>query len=200
GLENYWVPSSPESAVFGTRMTDEFFPVHTGGDAAFIAAVIKVLIDRGLVDQDFVTRHTSGYDELRRSVEGTPLATLADWAGSSVADVERFAQMYARSKSAVFVWSMGITQHTCGLDNVLSIVNLALLRGNVGRPAAGLMPIRRHSGVQGGAEMGAYATALPGGVPLDDEHARALGTRYGFPIPAERGLTAPQMIDAAERG
>src|SRR4029079_1249346 len=104
GLENYWVPSSPESAVFGTRMTDEFFPVHTGGDAAFIAAVIKVLIQRGLVDQEFVTRHTSGYDALRRSVEGTPLATLAKWAGSSVADVERFAQMYGRSKSPGLRW------------------------------------------------------------------------------------------------
>ena len=200
GLENYWVPSSPESAVFGTRMTDEFFPVHTGGDAAFIAAAIKVLIERGQVDEQFVTHHTSGYEELRRSVEGTSLASLAEWAGSSVADVERFARMYAGSTSAVFVWSMGITQHTCGLDNVLSIVNLALLRGNVGRAAAGLMPIRGHSGVQGGAEMGAYATALPGGVWLDASHARALSERYGFPIPAEPGLTAPQMIDAAERG
>lgn len=200
GLDNYWVPSSPESALFGTRMTDEFFPVHTGGDAAFIAAVIKVLLERRLVDEDFVSRHTSGLDELRRSVEGTSLETLAQSAGSSSADIERFAQMYARSQSAVFVWSMGITQHTCGLDNVLSIVNLALLRGNVGRRGAGLMPIRGHSGVQGGAEMGAYATALPGGVALDADHARALAARYGFPIPESPGLTAPQMLDAAERG
>ena len=200
GLENYWVPSSPESALFGTRMTDEFFPVHTGGDAAFIAAVIKVLLERRLVDDDFVTQHTSGLDELRRSVEGTSLVSFAAWAGSSVPDVERFAEMYARSQSAVFVWSMGITQHTCGLDNVLSIVNLALLRGNVGRRGAGLMPIRGHSGVQGGAEMGAYATALPGGVALDADHAHALAERYGFPIPESPGLTAPQMLDAAERG
>ena len=200
GLENYWVPSSPESAVFGTRMTDEFFPLHTGGDAAFIAAVVKVLIDRGLVDGDFVTEHTAGFDELRASVEDTSLAMLAEWAGSSAADIERFAEMYARSRSAVFVWSMGITQHTCGLDNVLSIVNLALLRGNVGRSGAGLMPIRGHSGVQGGAEMGAYATALPGGVALDSVNAHALAERYGFAISESPGLTAPQMLDAAGRG
>jgi molybdopterin-dependent oxidoreductase alpha subunit len=200
GLENYWVPSSPESAVFGTRMTDEFFPVHTGGDAAFIAAVVKVLLERGLADDDFIAKHTSGLEALCASVRETSLTTLAERAGSSEADIERFAQMYARSKCAVFVWSMGITQHTCGLDNVLSIVNLALLRGNVGRRGAGLMPIRGHSGVQGGAEMGAYATALPGGVPLDATHARALAERYGFPIPESPGLTAPQMLDAAERG
>ena len=200
GLERYWVPSSPESAVFGTRMTDEFFPVHTGGDAAFIAAAIRVLIETRAFDSDFVERHTTGFAELRGSVAASSVAALAESAGSSVADVERFAGMYAASRSAVFVWSMGITQHTCGLDNVLSLVDLALLRGNVGRPSAGLMPIRGHSGVQGGAEMGAYATALPGGLPLDASNVAALGERYGFAIPTRAGLTAPQMVDAAGRG
>ena len=74
--------------------------------------------------------------------------------------------MYRAAESAVFVWSMGITQHACGSDNVRSILNVALARGNVGRDGAGLMPIRGHSGVQGGAEMGAYATSLPGNVPI----------------------------------
>jgi molybdopterin-dependent oxidoreductase alpha subunit len=200
GLENYWVPSSPESAIFGTRMTDEFFPVHTGGDAAFITGVTKVLIERELVDLNFVSRHTTGFDALRASAESTPLADLARWSGASEEQIRRFAAMYGRARSAVFVWSMGITQHTCGLDNVLSLVNLALLRGNVGRPASGLMPIRGHSGVQGGAEMGAYATAFPGGVPIDASSARRLGERYGFAVPDAPGLAAPQMIDAAERG
>jgi molybdopterin-dependent oxidoreductase alpha subunit len=199
GLERYWVPSSPESAVFGTRMTDVFFGSHTCGDSAFIAGVTRVLVERGLVDADFIAAHTTGFDALRDSLT-SPLDDLARWAGSTVADFERFAEMYARARRAVFVWSMGVTQHTCGLDNVLSIVNLALLRGNVGRPGAGLMPIRGHSGVQGGAEMGAYASALPGGVPIDAASARALGERYGFAVPAAPGLTAPQMINAAGRG
>jgi molybdopterin-dependent oxidoreductase alpha subunit len=200
GLENYWVPSSPESALFGTRMTDEFFPVHTGGDAAFIAGVTKVLIEQDLVDRDFGSAHTTGFEELRSSVEGMALADLARWSGASEDDMRRFAAMYGRARSAVFVWSMGITQHTCGLDNVVSLVNLALLRGNVGRRATGLMPIRGHSGVQGGAEMGAYATAFPGGVSIDAASARRLGERYGFAVPEAPGLAAPQMIDAAERG
>ena len=83
---------------------------------------------------------------------------------------------------------MGITQHATGVDNVKAIVNLALARGNVGRPGAGLMPIRGHSGVQGGAEMGCYATAFPGGVAVTEHNATALAHEWGFPVPATRGL------------
>ena len=114
--------------------------------------------------------------------------------------MERFARMYAAAKSAVLVWSMGITHHENGTENVEAIVNLALARGNVGRPGAGLMPIRGHSGVQGGAEMGAYATALPGGGPVTPEAAAALSERYGFTVPAREGLTAAEMVEAALRG
>jgi predicted molibdopterin-dependent oxidoreductase YjgC len=107
--------------------------------------------------------------------------------------------MYRAADSAIFVWSMGITQHAFGSDNVRALLNLALARGNVGRPGAGLMPIRGHSGVQGGAEMGAYATAFPGGVPISPESASELGARYGFPVPGARGLTAEEMLEAAGR-
>src|SRR5205814_1262486 len=82
---------------------------------------------------------------------------------------------------------------------VKAIVNVALARGNVGRDGCGLMPIRGHSGVQGGAEMGAYATALPGGQPVDPDHAAALAEQWGFPIPPHHGLTAAEQVEAAER-
>jgi predicted molibdopterin-dependent oxidoreductase YjgC len=95
---------------------------------------------------------------------------------------------------------MGVTQHVTGVDNVRAIVNLGLARGNVGRPGAGLMPIRGHSGVQGGAEMGCYATALPGGVPVTPEAAAELGAQWGFEVPGTPGLTAGEMVDAARRG
>src|SRR5690606_27643459 len=75
-----------------------------------------------------------------------------------------------------------------------------LAQGGVGRDGTGLMPIRGHSGVQGGAEMGAYATSLPGGVPVDERHAAALAEAWGFPVPARPGLTAPEMVEAAARG
>jgi molybdopterin-dependent oxidoreductase alpha subunit len=200
GLDRYWVPSNPESAVFGTKMADEFFQVHTGGDTAFLCGALKVLIETGGVDERFIRERSSGFDEVRASLARLELEDLARWSGATVEEIRRFSAMYAAAKSAVFVWSMGATHHVCGTDNVLAIIDLALARGNVGRQGAGLMPIRGHSGVQGGAEMGAYATAFPGGETIAPESARALSQRYGFAVPADRGLSAAEMIEAAGRG
>jgi molybdopterin-dependent oxidoreductase alpha subunit len=200
GLERYWVPSNPESAIFGTRIADEFFPVNVGGDTAFLNGVLKLLIEEGGVDSDFIAEHTSGFNELRSALATQSLDDLARFSGSSIEDLRRFARIYSEAKSSVLVWSMGITQHVCGTDNVQAIINLALARGNVGRSGAGLMPIRGHSGVQGGAEMGAYATVFPGGVPITEQSADALEAQYRFPIGGERGLSAAEMVEAAGRG
>ena len=200
GLEHYWVPSSVESAMFGTKMADAFFAIHTGGDLAFVRGVLKILIDEGGMDEAFVREHTVGFDELRAVLAATSLDDLAAASGASVDELRAFAKTYRDARSAVLVWSMGITQHVCGTESVQGIVDLALARGNVGRPGAGLMPIRGHSGVQGGAEMGAYATAFPGGVAVTPENARALTERYGFDVPARPGLTAAEMVEAAGRG
>lgn len=200
GLERYWVPSNLESAAFGTRIADDFFEVHTGGDAAFLNGVLKVLLARGLIDRAFVRDHTDGFSALLEVLEQQTFEELERTSGADRAAMERFADHYGAAASAVLVWSMGITQHRHGVENVAAITNLALARGNVGRPGAGLMPIRGHSGVQGGAEMGAYATALPGGVPVDAEHAAALSEVYGFPVPATPGLRAEEMVLAAQRG
>jgi molybdopterin-dependent oxidoreductase alpha subunit len=194
------VPSNVESALFGTHMTDEFFGVHTGGDIAFLNGVLKVMLADGTVDREFVRRSTEGFDELLSALEAQSFDDLERAAGASRADMERFANMYASAGSAVLVWSMGITQHRHGSDNVAAIVNLALARGNVGRRNTGLMPIRGHSGVQGGAEMGAYATCFPGGVAIDARSAAALEASYGFPIDDRPGLTAEEMVAAARRG
>ncbi|MGH2356772.1 MAG: molybdopterin-dependent oxidoreductase, partial [Candidatus Limnocylindria bacterium] len=166
GLERYWVPSNVESALFGTRMTDAFFAVHTGGDIAFLLGALKVLASEGWTDAAFIRDHTTGWSELRATMDRYDLDDLARWSGSTPEAMRDFARMYATTGSAILVWSMGITQHACGTDNVRAIVDLALARGNVGRAGAGLMPIRGHSGVQGGAEMGCYATVFPGGVPI----------------------------------
>jgi molybdopterin-dependent oxidoreductase alpha subunit len=200
GLEHYWVPSSVESAIFGTKMADAFFLIHTGGDLAFVRGVLKILIEGGGIDEAFVREHTVGFDELRAVLSATSLDDLAAASGCGVAELHVFAKMYRDARSAVLVWSMGVTQHVCGTESVQGIVDLALARGNVGRPGAGLMPIRGHSGVQGGAEMGAYATAFPGGLAVTPENARALGERYGFDVPARPGLTAAEMVEAAGRG
>jgi molybdopterin-dependent oxidoreductase alpha subunit len=200
GLERYWVPSNVESAMFGTKITDEFFSVHTGGDVAFCSGVLKVLLAMGGIDKEFVTEHTNGFDGLLDHLEEARFDDLERLSGVSRDDMERFARMYMQAESAVLVWSMGITQHERGVDNVYAIVNLALARGNVGRPGAGLMPIRGHSGVQGGAEMGCYATAFPGGLPITAENADALAGQWGFPVPSTPGLDAASMVEAARRG
>ncbi len=200
GLDRYWVPSNVESAIFGTKMTDAWFQVHTGGDVAFINGVLKVLLDEGGTDSAFIHDQTAGFDALRASLGGQPFEALEQASGTTRAEMARFARLYAGARSAVLVWAMGITQHVCGSDNVRAMVNLALARGNVGRVGAGLMPMRGHSGVQGGAEMGAYATVFPGGVPITPESAATLTEAYGFPVRGERGLSAAEMIEAAGRG
>ena len=200
GLERYWVPSSLESAVFGTRMTDEFFPIHTGGDVAFVNGVLKQMLAVGGMDREFVTNHTVGFDALLAELEDEPFDLLERASGASRADMARFAELYAGARTAVLVWSMGVTQHQTGVDNVRAIVNLGLARGNVGHPGTGLMPIRGHSGVQGGAEMGCYATAFPGGLAVNARNAAELSEQWGFAVPATPGLNAAEMVDTARRG
>jgi molybdopterin-dependent oxidoreductase alpha subunit len=199
GLERYWVPSSPESAVFGTKISDLHIPVRPQGDVAFCNAVLKALIEQGHVDRTYVDERTEGWAELVAALEHQPMEALLEASGLTRQHVQDFADLYAASRSAILVWSMGITQHKESVDGVRAIVNLALARGNVERNGAGLMPIRGHSGVQGGAEMGAYATAFPGGAPVDEDNARRFAQAWGFEVPSEPGLTAPEMIEAAAR-
>ena len=200
GMEKYWIPSIPESAVFGTRLADETFLVTTGGDVAFLTGALKHILERGLIDAAFVADHTAGIDEVRADLAATSWQELECGSGANTAAMRRFGEQVGAAKTAVFVWSMGVTQHAFGEDGVRAIVNLALTQGFVGRDKSGLMPIRGHSGVQGGAEMGAYATAYPGGVPVNAENAAALSAHYGFDIPTEPGYDTAAMLDAAHRG
>ncbi|MBA2337853.1 MAG: molybdopterin-dependent oxidoreductase, partial [Acidimicrobiia bacterium] len=200
GMERYWVPSNVESALFGTKITDRFFQVTVGGDVAFLNGTLKHMIEHGWVDGEFIDRHTSGFDELAQRLAGQPWEQLEAGAGLPRSEMAAFAEMVHHSRTAVLVWSMGVTQHVFGEDGVRAIINLGLSKGFVGRPKCGLMPIRGHSGVQGGAEMGAYSTSFPGPVGIDDASAAALSSHWGFPVPAEPGLTAPEMIDAAHAG
>ena len=194
------MPSNAESALFGTKVADDFFAVHTGGDVAFVNGVLKALLAADAIDDTFVRDHTSGFDAVRTEIESERWEDLEAASGTTRAEMERFAAIYAGAPSAVLVWSMGITQHRHGTDAVTAIANLGLARANVGRKGAGLMPIRGHSGVQGGAEMGAYATAFPGGVAIDAESAAGLAARYGFPVQDRPGLTAEEMVLAGGRG
>ena len=200
GLARYWVPSVPDSAVWGTRFADEFFAVHTGGDIAFINGVLKHLIDNRWIDEPFVEKHTTGFYHLRVQLASLSWEELERQSGVTRDRMLAFARMYHEARTAVFVWSMGITHHRFGVDNVKAIVNLGLARGIVGREKCGLMPIRGHSGVQGGSEMGAQPAAYGLGFPVDDANADRFGKVWGFRPPTVPGMTAVGMIDAAHEG
>jgi molybdopterin-dependent oxidoreductase alpha subunit len=200
GMERYWVPSSVKSAVFGTDIMDYWFPVSQGGDIAFLYGVLKILIGNDWLNHDFIRNHTVGFDELKERVGGLSFETLERQSGLSRDEMQEFAELIRGARNAVLVWSMGITQHAFGGDAVSMILNLGLARGYVGRDKNGLMPIRGHSSVQGGAEMGAYSTAFPGGKPITSENAAALSKQYGFPVPDKPGLTTTEMVEACARG
>jgi molybdopterin-dependent oxidoreductase alpha subunit len=193
GLQSYWVPSVAESALFGTKIADEWFPVDTGGDLAFLNGVLKVLLAEGWLDDAFVAARTAGLDQARACLDGQGFETLERESGTTRAEMARFARMLAQARHGIFVWSMGLTQHAHGVATVQALVNVALARGWVGRPRAGLMPIRGHSGVQGGAEVG----CAPG---LEEQPRRTFEQVWGFEIPPAKGWSATEMVDAAYRG
>jgi molybdopterin-dependent oxidoreductase alpha subunit len=199
GLERYWVPSEVESALFGTRIADEWFDVHTGGDLAFLNGVGKHLIANRWVDEAFVAARTWGYEAWKLSLDDQPFELLERLSGTTREEMLRFARLLAEAKTAVLVWSMGLTQHPHGTDTVRALLNIGLARGLVGREKCGLVPIRGHSGVQGGAEVGCVPATLPGG-SLADENRHRVEAIWGFPIPTHRGWNAVEMLEAAGRG
>jgi len=200
GLERYWIPSIPSSALFGSRLMDDFYQVHVGGDIAFMSGVLKSLIESNACDQVFIDRHTTGFEELRAGLVETSWESLEASSGLTRAAMRRFAETYARARSAVFVYSMGLTQHRFGSDNVRAVVNLALARGMLGRPKTGILPIRGHSGVQGGGECGVDPGKFPGGSAIGSESHERFEQAWSHPIPRKHGLRAPALVDAAGRG
>lgn len=200
GLERYWIPSIVRSALFGTRFMDDYFGVKIGGDIAFVNGVLKHLLDRGAVDRAFIGEHTVGFEDLAAALRGQAWELLERASGSTREEMSRFAEIYAGAPRTVFIWSMGLTQHRFGVENVQAVVNLALARGMIGRQGCGLVPVRGHSGVQGAAEMGSVPAAYFAGMPVTEENARRVAGLWGHPVPHAAGLTAQEMIDAAHEG
>jgi molybdopterin-dependent oxidoreductase alpha subunit len=200
GMKRYWVPSTVRSALFGTDIADYWFPVSTGGDIAFLSGVLKIIVENAWYDAAFVRDFCVGFDDLAQRVRSLDWGVVEQQSGLSRSSMTEFASLIRDAKTAVLVWSMGITQHVFGADAVQMILNLGLAKGFVGRDRCGLMPIRGHSSVQGGAEMGAYATVFPGGKAVTTENAAALAQQYGFAVPDRPGLTTTQMIEAGAAG
>jgi molybdopterin-dependent oxidoreductase alpha subunit len=200
GMEKYWVPSSIDSAIFGTKITDAFFQIKVGGDIAFINGVLKHLIANNWIDKNFIEQHTNGWNELVKELEKQNFEELEHYSGISKEKMLEFAKMYAGAKTAILIWSMGVTMHKYGVSNVKAITNLGLSRGMVGREKTGLMPIRGHSGVQGGAEVGAVPNQFPAGVPINEHNIKKFKELWGFDVPDHKGSFVVEMVDSAYRG
>ncbi len=193
GLARYWIPSIAESALSGTALADDWIDVHTGGDLAFLTGVLRALVELDGIDEDFVRERTSGFEAARAHALDVPWDRIERVSGTPRARIEEFARLLMSRPNAIFVWSMGLTQHAHGVDTVRALVNVGLARGLPGVENRGLVPIRGHSGVQGGAEVGCTPT-------IDPQAASRWEEQWGFPVSRVSGWTATEMVEHASRG
>jgi molybdopterin-dependent oxidoreductase alpha subunit len=154
GLVNFSVPSDVRSLLFGSEIASLYVQPHIGGDLALLSGIAKRVVELGAVDVPFVTDHCLGWPELEAHLQALSWDDIVARSGVAREQIDAIARRYAAAKSAVFSWTMGITHHLHGVSNVQAIANLALLRGMVGRPNSGLLPIRGHSNVQGMGSLG----------------------------------------------
>ena len=173
-----------------------------GTDVALLNGMMNVIVgEQHEKDRKFIVERTENYEEFYKAVKDfTPEAASAI-TGVPADDIRKAARMFARAHAASIVYSMGITQHTTGVDNVLSVANLALLTGQIGRPGAGVNPLRGQNNVQGACDVGALPNVYPGYQQVGDEKARKKFEKaWGAKLPPRPGLTVTEIIDACEHG
>ena len=190
-------PRRSSSAEFA----DLWLGIDVGSDIALANAVGREIITADLVDSEFIERATAGFDAYKEAVNEWTLRRAEDVTGVPAAAIQELAYSYARAATAQLCWTLGITEHHNGTDNVFSLINLALLTGHIGRWGSGLVPVRGQNNVQGGGDMGALPNKLPGFKNVTDDAERArFEAVYGTTLPAENGWHISQMFDAMERG
>jgi len=172
-----------------------------GTDVALINGLAKVIIDEGLLDEEFVGRRTDNFEAFDESLEKYTLEYVEETTGVSGQEIRAAAQLYAKASRAAIVYGTGITQHTTGTDGVKALANLALLTGNVGRKGGGIYTLQRENNGQGACDMGALPKFLPGYQNVVDAQARGkFEERWGSGLPAQSGLTALEIMEQVKRG
>lgn len=192
GLVNFRVPSQFKSLLLGTEIASIYVQPTIGGDIAFLVGVLKRLLEKCHVDELYLNASTEAFDSVRELAETTPWNDIVALSGVDKSQIDKVAALYAESSGTVFAWTMGITHHEHGVDNVHWIVNLALARGMVGKSGAGLLPIRGHSNVQGIGTVGVH----PG---MSRAAAAKLGD-LGIPEPQHRGHDTLAALEASNDG
>jgi len=183
------------------RWADTWLGLDVGSDIALANAVGREIIAADLVDRQFVARATTGFEQYRAAVEPYTLERAQTLTGVPARAIRELAHAYAGAARAQLCWTLGITEHHTAVDNVLALINLALLTGHVGRYGSGLVPIRGQNNVQGGGDMGALPNKLPGFQDVEDAQARAKFEHvWGSSIPARTGWHLSLMFEAMGRG
>ncbi|MEE1930525.1 FdhF/YdeP family oxidoreductase [Streptomyces sp. TRM 70351] len=194
GTERFRNPQTLRGlAGAGTPLTDLFLQIRIGGDQALFRMLGRLVIEAGGVDEEFVAAHTDGYDAFAAAAREATWEETLRATGLARADVERAARMVLDSRRTVVCWAMGLTQHRHAVATIREVVNLLLLRGAVGRPGAGVCPVRGHSNVQGDRTMGIVERPAP--AFLD-----ALQHEFGFAPPRAHGLDTVEAIRALRDG
>lgn len=183
-------------------MADIHLRIKPGSDIDLLRGMMKVIVDEGLIDEEFISRRTEGFEALQKDLEGYSVEEASELTGVPAGDIIKAARVYAKSPSSALLYSMGITQHVCGTDNVKACATLALISGQIGRPGAGVWPMRGQNNVQGNCDMGGMAEFYPGykraSDPASIEFFKAAWNVSDLPLGP--GLTSTEMTEAALDG
>ncbi len=205
GLERFTAPQNPVEMLTleSTPIASSYYLVKVGGDIAVLKGMMKTLLaldaaslaegGPGLLDREFIAAHTTGIEALLADIEATRWDAIVEASGLSRSDIEAIGNVYAKANRVIINYGMGITQHRHGTGNVQQIVNLLLLRGNIGREGAGISPLRGHSNVQGDRTVG--ITEVPNDALLD-----GIARVFGFEPPRAKGHNAVEAVEAIRDG
>lgn len=194
GLVRFAVPKSPTSLLSGgTWIASEYIQPAINGDVALLKGMAKALLEAGHIDMAYITNYTTGFEAYVEDVNSTPWDALTLSAGVTESQMRALSERYAGARTVVFAWGMGITHHLNGVANVEAIANLALLRGMVGKPGAGLLPLRGHSNVQGIGTVGVKPD-------LPDHYIALLEQHLKIALPRQPGLDTLACLEAAAVG
>ncbi len=194
GLVRFAVPKSAKSLLTGgTWIASDYVQPKIGGDLALLMGIAKALLETHQIATDFIAHHTENVADYRASIERCDWASIEIQSGVERTKIEAIAAQYAKAEHAIFAWGMGITHHQQGVDNVEAIANLALLRGMLGKPGAGLLPLRGHSNVQGIGTVGVKPQ-------LPEKMLAALEKFCGNPLTRAPGMDTLACLEASDRG
>ncbi|BAB59144.1 formate ferredoxin oxidoreductase [FMOR] alpha subunit [Thermoplasma volcanium GSS1] len=196
---SYLIVADPRKTKLASN-ADIFLQFRPGTDVALLNSIMFVILKENLYDEEFIKNRTEDFDKLAAEIEKYPPELTEAITGVDAELVRRAAEIYAKYKPSAILYGMGITQHIHGTENVMSVSNLALMTGNIGKYGAGIFPLRGQNNVQGSSDMGALAEFYPGYIPVDSEGVKRFEDLWKTELPKKVGLTLSEMFDAAAAG